>query len=92
MISPLAVPWIVGHWGWQWAFILTGAVGFLWVAWWVTNYREPEHHPRLRPSELAYIRSDPPDPVVKIPWRKLLPHWQTWAFALGKFLTDPIWW
>lgn len=92
MITPLIVPWIAGHWGWEWAFISTGLVGFFWVAWWLTCYREPEKHPRLKPAELAYIRSDPPDPVVRIPWLKLLPHRQTWAFALGKFMTDPVWW
>ncbi len=92
LVTPLAVPWIALHWGWQWAFVLTGALGFAWVAWWLVAYRHPEEHPRLRPAELAYIRSDPPDPVVEIPWRKLLVHRQTWAFAVGKFMTDPIWW
>lgn len=92
LVTPLVVPWITLHWGWQSAFILTGALGFAWGLWWWIAYREPERHPRLKPSELAYIRSDPPDPVVKIPWRKLLPHRQTWTFVLGKFMTDPIWW
>lgn len=92
LVTPLVVPWITLHWGWQWAFVMTGALGFLWVTAWLAVYRPPENHPRIRPSELAYIRSDPPDPVVKIPWRKLLLHRQTWAFALGKFMTDPIWW
>jgi ACS family hexuronate transporter-like MFS transporter len=92
IVTPLTVPWIAGHWGWQWAFIITGALGFLWVAWWWFAYRQPEQHPRLKPTELAYIRSDPADAPAKIPWRKLLVHRQTWAFALGKFLTDPVWW
>lgn len=92
IVTPLTVPWIAGHWGWQWAFIITGALGFIWVAWWWVAYRQPEHHPRLKPTELAYIRSDPADAPAKIPWRKLLGHRQTWAFALGKFLTDPVWW
>lgn len=92
LVTPLVVPWIALHLGWAWAFILTGLVGFLWlVAWWYF-YRPPEHHPRLKPAELAYIRSDPPDPEVRIPWRALLPHRQTWAFAIGKFMTDPVWW
>jgi ACS family hexuronate transporter-like MFS transporter len=92
LITPLVVPWITLHLGWEWAFVITGSVGFLWVIAWLLFYRQPEHHPRSRPSELAYIRSDPPDPPVKIPWRNLLPHRQTWAFAVGKFMTDPIWW
>jgi len=92
LLTPLVVPWIALHLGWTWAFILTGLVGFVWVAAWWLLYREPERHPRLKPAELAYIRSDPPDPEARIPWRALLPHRQTWAFALGKFMTDPVWW
>ena len=92
LITPLVVPWILSHWGWQWAFVGTGLIGFLWVAWWLAVYRPPEQHPRLSAAELSYIRSDPADPDVHIPWRKLLPHRQTWVFAIGKFMTDPIWW
>jgi ACS family hexuronate transporter-like MFS transporter len=92
LVRPLVVPWVTLHWGWQGAFIFTGTLGFVWVGWWWLAYREPERHPRLAASELAYIRSDPPDASIKIPWRKLLPHRQTWAFAIGKFMTDPIWW
>jgi len=92
LVTPLVVPWVTLHWGWQWAFIFTGTLGFVWVAWWWLAYREPERHPRLAASELAYIRSDPADAPIKIPWRRLLPHRQTWAFAIGKFMTDPIWW
>jgi len=92
LLTPLVVPWIALHLGWTWAFILTGLVGFVWVAAWWLLYREPERHPRLKPAELAYIRSDPPDPEARIPWRALVPHRQTWAFALGKFMTDPVWW
>ena len=92
LATPLLVPIITIAWGWQWAFILTGAIGFVWVVFWLLLYRKPEEHPRLSKAELAYIQSDPPDPVAKTPWARLLPHRQTWAFALGKFLTDPIWW
>lgn len=92
LVTPLAVPWITRNWGWQWAFIATGLTGFVWVLWWMKVYRAPEEHPRLSAAELAYIRSDPAEPVVAIPWGKLFPYRQTWAFALGKFLTDPIWW
>jgi ACS family hexuronate transporter-like MFS transporter len=92
LLTPIIVPWIVQTWGWQWAFVATGMLGFFWVAWWLAVYRPPDGHPRLSTAELAYIRSDPSDPDVKIPWRKLLLHRQTWAFAIGKFMTDPIWW
>jgi ACS family hexuronate transporter-like MFS transporter len=92
LVTPLIVPWILARWGWQWAFLGTGLVGFLWVLWWLAVYRPPEKHPRLSAAELNYIRCDSPDPEVHIPWRNLLPHRQTWVFAIGKFMTDPIWW
>jgi MFS transporter, ACS family, hexuronate transporter len=92
LVTPLVVPWITLQWGWQWAFIATGLTGFLWVVWWHMFYREPEKHPRLSAAELAHIRSDPAEPVVSIPWGRLFPHRQTWAFSIGKFMTDPIWW
>jgi MFS transporter, ACS family, hexuronate transporter len=92
IVAPLIVPWIALTWGWRWAFIATGALGFLWLVFWLPMYRSPEEHPRVTPSELAHIRSDPPEPTHRVPWRSLLGHRQTWAFVLGKFLTDPIWW
>jgi ACS family hexuronate transporter-like MFS transporter len=92
MLTPFMVQWITVRYGWRMAFVVTGALGFLWlIAWWVM-YRAPESHPRVTTSELAHIRSDPPEQTSKIPWLQLLPHRQTWAFAIGKFLTDPIWW
>jgi ACS family hexuronate transporter-like MFS transporter len=92
VVTPLIVPWITLHWGWQWAFIGTGLTGFLWVVWWLKEYRPAEAHPRLSAAELAYIRSDPMETVTPIPWTKLVSYRQTWAFAIGKFMTDPIWW
>ena len=92
ILVPLIVPWVAVSFGWYWAFVGTGAVGFLWLGWWWTVYRPVDHHPRVSPAELQYIRSDPPDPVAKIPWLTLLKHRQTWAFAVAKFMTDPIWW
>jgi MFS transporter, ACS family, hexuronate transporter len=92
LVTPLVVPWVTRTYGWQAAFIATGALGFLWlIAWWFL-YRAPEDHPRVSQAELAHIRSDPPEPSVNIPWLQLIPHRQTWAFSIGKFLTDPIWW
>jgi ACS family hexuronate transporter-like MFS transporter len=92
ILTPLIVPWITIHWGWRWAFIATGAVGFLWVVFWLLLYRKPEQHPLVSQAELDYIRSDPQGAIVKIRWARLLPYRQTWAFVLGKFTTDPIWW
>ncbi len=93
VVAPLVVPWITLRYGWPWAFILTGAIGFLWLFLWLALYRRPEEHPRLGAAELAHIRSDPPEPPpARIAWGRLLPHRQLWAFAIGKFMTDPIWW
>jgi ACS family hexuronate transporter-like MFS transporter len=92
LITPLLVPWITLRWGWTWAFVVTGAIGFAWLLFWLPLYGAPDRNTRVNPAELALIRSDPPDPAVRIPWRALLPHRQTWAFAIGKFMTDPVWW
>ena len=92
IVAPVAVPLITIHWGWQAAFIATGSLGFLWAVGWLFMYRRPESHSRLSPRELAYIKSDPPDPETQIAWLPLLRYRQLWAFALGKFLTDPVWW
>ena len=94
IITPLLVPWLVIDLalGWQAAFLITGALGFLWLVAWFFYYRQPEESPRVSPAELAFIRSDPIEGDSKIKWRELAKHRQTWAFAIGKFMTDPIWW
>jgi ACS family hexuronate transporter-like MFS transporter len=91
VVAPLLVPWIAITWGWREAFIATGALGFVWLVFWLLAYREPEHHPHVSAAELAFIRSDPPDETGFIPWRALLTHRQTWAFVVGKAMTDPVW-
>jgi MFS transporter, ACS family, aldohexuronate transporter len=92
LVTPLVVPWITLQYGWYWAFVATGALGFIWlIAWWFF-YDAPERHRRVSRAEMELIRSDPQDPVVRVPWLQLLPHRQTWAFAIAKFMTDPIWW
>lgn len=92
LVTPLVVPWITLTYGWYWAFVATGAIGFAWLVLWLPMYRSPDRHPRVNASELAYIHSDPPDSAARIPWKTVLPHRQAWAFMIGKFLTDPIWW
>ena len=92
VVAPLLVPWIALTYGWRWAFIATGSLGFVWLVFWLALYHRPEEHPHLSPAERAWIRSDPAESTVKIAWSRLLPLKQTWAFALGKFLTDPVWW
>jgi MFS transporter, ACS family, hexuronate transporter len=92
IITPLIAPRIAAHWGWRATFLLTGALGFVWLFFWLLIYRKPDEHPRVSKAELDYIRSDPADPIGQIKWSTLLPHPQTWTFVVGKFLTDPIWW
>ncbi len=98
IIAPLTVPFIARQWGWQWAFILTGAIGFIWLILWFLYYEVPEKQKRLSQEEYQYIKSDADEEKTgsqgkeKISWFRLLGFRQTWAFAIGKFLTDPIWW
>jgi ACS family hexuronate transporter-like MFS transporter len=92
IITPLVVPWITYNWGWRWAFVSVGVLSFLWLAAWLFLYRRPEEHPRVTSAELAHIKSDPPESTESVPWLRLLPHRETWAFALGKFFIDPVWW
>jgi ACS family hexuronate transporter-like MFS transporter len=99
IITPLLVPAITLAWGWRAAFISIGIVTSLWLVAWLIMYRRPYEHPKVSAAELAYIQSDNGTPVstkpasaVKISWFKLLTFKETWAYAAGKFLTDPIWW
>jgi ACS family hexuronate transporter-like MFS transporter len=92
ILAPIIVPWITLQFGWRWAFIATGLLGVPWLISWLATYRTPRQHPKLSSSELAYIESDPQPAQARIPWLRLIPHRQTWAFLLGKFMTDPIWW
>ncbi len=93
VVAPAVVPWLTVTYGWQAAFLATGATGFVWLVLWVTFYEKPEAAKKVSKAEMAYILSDPPEPASeKIPWLKLLKYRQTWAFIVGKFLTDPVWW
>lgn len=92
IMAPLFVPWIAVNWGWRAAFVATGLVGLLWIIVWLPIYRRPEQHPRVTTDELAFIQSDREDEIKQVRWVTLIPHRQTWAIALVKFLTDPIWW
>src|SRR5688500_12753854 len=92
VVAPIAVPWLAVNWGRQSACIVAGGVGLLWLFFWVPLYRRPHEHPKVNAAELAHINSDPPEPVVgRLRWATLLTYRQAWAFALGKFMTDPIW-
>lgn len=97
ILAPLTVPYIAATWGWEWAFILTAATGFIWLIFWFKSYSAPAVHPKVNSEELAHINSDTSaepttDDSPKLPWFSLLGFRQTWAFVLGKFLTDPVWW
>jgi ACS family hexuronate transporter-like MFS transporter len=102
IIAPLSVPFIAEQYGWQWAFIITGALGFVWLVLWMFVYDTPANSKRLSKAEFNYINADIPSGLPaesavveekpKTSWATLLGFRQTWAFALGKFLTDPIWW
>lgn len=94
ILAAFVVPFMVDRMGWGWptAFYCTGALGFVWLAFWLTMYARPEAHPRISAGELAHIRGDPPDPAAPVPWVTLLCKRQTWAYAIGMFLCSPIWW
>jgi MFS transporter, ACS family, hexuronate transporter len=96
ILAPLTVPWMAATWGWQAAFVVIGAVGFLWLAFWLYLYEVPKKQKRLSQSEYNYIHSDEPQQTVAahkaVSWTHLLRFRQTWAFAFGKFMTDGVWW
>jgi MFS transporter, ACS family, hexuronate transporter len=92
IVAPLIVPVITLTLGWRAAFLITGAFTVVWLVVWLAVYSPPRRQPRVGPGELALIESDPPDTVASIPLRRLLRVRETWAYALGRFLIDPVWW
>jgi ACS family hexuronate transporter-like MFS transporter len=93
LVIAAGAPFIAIRWGWQSAFLMTGALGVLWLVPWMLWYRRPEDHPRLSTAEHDYIRSDQrATDVGKVPYMTLLKHRGAWAFMVGKFVTDPVWW
>lgn len=97
VVAPVLVPWILGIYGWQMAFLITGAIGFIWLIFWLIFYEIPSKHKKLTTAEFAYIHSDHEEVVLnnqdqkKIKWVQLLGIKQTWTFVAGKLLTDPVW-
>ncbi|HXY48775.1 MAG TPA: MFS transporter [Terriglobales bacterium] len=92
IVAPLLVPWITFHWGWRWTFLSLGSLGFGWLVIWLWMYGSPKEHPRCSVAELDYIQRNPREPQAAIAWIDLLRYRQAWAFLLGKFITDPVWW
>jgi MFS transporter, ACS family, hexuronate transporter len=98
IIAPLIVPFITYRWGWRAAFIVTGSFSLIWLVLWLKFYRRPQEHSKVTAAELVFINSDSPAnpdaprPVTNMTWRTLLRVPETWAYALPRFLIDPIWW
>jgi ACS family hexuronate transporter-like MFS transporter len=93
ILAPLLVPWVTIRFGWRAAFLTTGIFSLIWIGWWFKNYRKPTDHPTLTGAELRHIYKEAATQMgPSVPWVSLLGYRQTWAFALGKFLTDPVWW
>jgi ACS family hexuronate transporter-like MFS transporter len=97
ILAPMTVPWIRVNWGWEGAFVVMGAIGFVWLILWLFLYERPEKQKRLSSAELAYIQAGDEEETEiiekeKVSWLKLLKYKQTWAFTFGKFMTDGVWW
>jgi ACS family hexuronate transporter-like MFS transporter len=102
ILVPMGLPFVVAQFsaltiggvvvGWRGAFLITAVIDLAWIIGWLLVYRKPEEHPRVNQEELALIQGETVEPTVKIPWRRLLPHRQMWAFAVAKVMTDCFWW
>jgi ACS family hexuronate transporter-like MFS transporter len=102
VLVPFGLPYVVasfasvsigGHvLGWRGAFLVTGIFDLGWIIAWLRVYKKPQDHPGVSPAELALINSEPPETTVKIPWGRLFPHRQAWAYAVSKLMTDGFWW
>ncbi|MEO5914496.1 MAG: MFS transporter [Luteolibacter sp.] len=94
ILCPIAVPWMYSHIGWESTFYVTGGTGFIWLVLWKLFYNEPDQHPRLSASELAYIRSGQPvagETSVKVPWLSLFRYRAVWAYVLASIFAGPAW-
>jgi ACS family hexuronate transporter-like MFS transporter len=99
VVAPPLIVWLQLQYGWQWTFILTGAIGFVWLPLWLMFYRTPREHPRITTEELALIcegqrvaDAQVESSVASPRWRELLRYKQVWAIVLARLLVDPIWW
>lgn len=94
ILAPVIVTWITISLGWQWAFIITGALGFIWVVFWLGYYRIPEKHPKITPEELQYIHQDTGERNEEKPmkWIELLKYRETLAICSTRFISDWVWW
>ena len=96
LAAPLCIPLLAQHWGWEISFIIIGAMGFIWMGFWIFIYKKPEVHPKVNKQELEYILSDDKEEITtkdeKTSFLQCFKYRQTWAFAFGKFMTDGVWW
>lgn len=101
LVAPLCIPLLAKLWGWEMAFVIIGALGFLWMGFWIYCYEEPEKSKYVNRSELNYIRQDEAgesEQQIEAEEHDTIPFWrcftfrQTWAFIAGKALTDGVWW
>jgi MFS transporter, ACS family, hexuronate transporter len=91
ILTPLIVPFVLIYYGWQWAIVATAGLSIMWLFFWLPFYSKPAESKFVKKSELAYIESDPFVPVRQLPWLTVLLKKETWAYGLGKLLTDPVW-
>lgn len=99
LAAPVTIPFIAKAYGWEMSFIIIGALGFVWMGFWVFIYKKPDVHPKVNAAELEYIQQDDlanPDEMNangrRITFAQAFRYKQTWAFAVGKFMTDGVWW
>ncbi|NDV66910.1 MFS transporter [Bacteroides sp. 224] len=103
LAAPITIPFIAKAWGWESAFLIIGALGFVWMGFWIFIYKKPENNPAVNAAELAYIQQDKDAESVveekveerqekKLTFMQCFQFKQTWAFAFGKFMTDGVWW
>lgn len=100
LAAPVTIPVIASHFGWEMAFIIIGALGFIWMGFWQFMYKKPHQHPKVNQAELDYIHQDDDHEQInlnnckatRIPFLQTFKYRQTWAFLVGKFMTDGVWW
>jgi ACS family hexuronate transporter-like MFS transporter len=106
LVAPLSVPMLAAKWGWEWAFVIIGSLGFVWMGFWIWLYKKPQDNHYVNADELAYIEQDKQADMAfdttatpqaetaqkRVSFLQFFTYRQTWAFALGRFLTDGVWW
>jgi ACS family hexuronate transporter-like MFS transporter len=102
LAAPVTIPFIAAKWGWEMSFLIIGALGFVWMGFWVFVYKKPDKNPAVNAAELEYIQQDNDEQdnatakqeasEKKVSFKDCFKYKQTWAFALGKFMTDGVWW